>query len=96
MIRFAPEALADLERIFEFNEARDEDLALSQLERLRHAISLLDEIPHVGRLVKGRLRELVISDGKSGFVALYQYDETRHRVDVLGVRHQREAGYQGR
>jgi plasmid stabilization system protein ParE len=93
---FSPESLSDLERIFEFNEERDEQPARGQLERIRQAILILDDIPHVGRLLRGRVRELVISDGKTGFVALYRSDETRHRVEVLGIRLQREAGYRGR
>ena len=96
MIVFSPESLGDLERIFEFNEDRDEQIARAQLERIRQANLILDDIPHVGRLVRGRVRELVISDGKTGFVALYRYDEPRSRIEVLGIRHQREAGYRGR
>ncbi len=40
-------------------------------------------------------RELVISRGKSGYLALYRYDGERDRVLVLAIRHQREAGYLG-
>jgi hypothetical protein len=39
------------------------------------------------------LRELVISRGKSGYLALYDYDEPNDMVLVLALRHQREAGY---
>jgi len=37
----------------------------------------------------------VISRGRSGYLALYRYDEDRDRVLVLTIRHQREAGYVG-
>jgi plasmid stabilization system protein ParE len=44
--------------------------------------------------VRGEIRELVISAGRTGYVALYQHDALDHRVRVVAVRHQREAGYQ--
>jgi hypothetical protein len=46
--------------------------------------------------VRGEIRELIISVGKTGYVALYQHDELDGVVRVLGVSHQREAGYSGR
>ena len=41
------------------------------------------------------LRELVISFGDSGYVALYAHEPGDDAVYVLAFRHQREAGYQG-
>jgi len=35
----------------------------------------------------------MISIGRSGYVALYFFDEVCDEVRVLGVRHQQEAGY---
>jgi hypothetical protein len=35
----------------------------------------------------------VISRGKTGYLALYHYDEARDRILVLAIRHQREAGF---
>jgi hypothetical protein len=42
------------------------------------------------------IRELVISAPKTGFIALYHYDEIGDLVRVLAVRHQREACYRRR
>jgi hypothetical protein len=39
------------------------------------------------------LRELLISYGKSGYVALYSYEQRQDVVLVLAIPHQREAGY---
>jgi plasmid stabilization system protein ParE len=36
----------------------------------------------------------VISHGRSGYVALYRVSTAADRVEILAVRHQREAGYQ--
>jgi len=47
----------------------------------------------IGRPVEEGLRELVISRGKSGYVALYEYFEKEDVVLVVAVRHQREAGF---
>ena len=38
------------------------------------------------------LRELVISKGRTGYVALYRYLPEQDRVDILAIRHQRESG----
>lgn len=39
------------------------------------------------------LRELVISFGATGYIALYRHDAFDDGVYVLAFRHQREAGY---
>jgi len=39
------------------------------------------------------MRELLISYGKSDYVALYSYEQRQDVVLVLAIRHQREAGY---
>lgn len=97
MIVFAEEALADLERIFEFNFARDPATALEHVARVRSAVMILDEHPAIGRPVaaRGSIRELIISHGSTGYVALYECVAGGDRVRVLAVRHQREAGYRG-
>jgi hypothetical protein len=43
--------------------------------------------------VRGALRELVISSGKTGYVVLYQLQRGLDEVPLLAVRHQREAGF---
>lgn len=97
MIVFAEEALADLERIFEFNLARDPATALEHVVKVRSAVVILDEHPEIGRIAEAgsQLRELIISHGKSGYVALYEYSPAEKLIRVLAIRHQREAGYRG-
>jgi plasmid stabilization system protein ParE len=97
VIQFDDGVLADLERIFGFHLEQDLGWALGQIEKIRSAIMILAEHPRIGRPVEGtELRELVISVGKAGYVALYQYDGLDEKVRVLAMRHQREAGYRGR
>jgi plasmid stabilization system protein ParE len=57
------------------------------------AVEVLENQPLIGRDMKHGLRELVISRGKSGYVALYSHERKQDVVLVLCVRHQREAGY---
>ena len=95
VIVFAPEALADLERILEFNLQRDPATALRHIDQIRSAVLILQRHPKIGRPIGrgSRLRELVISHGSSGYVALYEYSPADELIRVAAVRHQREAGY---
>jgi plasmid stabilization system protein ParE len=56
---------------------------------------LLKAQPGVGRPLddEPELRELIISFGDSGYVALYHYEHQTDTVLVLAFRHQKEAGY---
>ena len=94
MILFAEEALADLERILEFNLERDPPSALDHIDKVRSAVLLLDAHPEIGRPVRGSsMRELVISYGSTGYIALYEHAPAEGLVRIAAIRHQREAGY---
>jgi plasmid stabilization system protein ParE len=98
VIVFDVEALDDLERIFEFNFARDPATALEHIDKVRSAVLILDAHPEIGRPA-GRgspLRELIVSHGKTGYLALYEYSPVEKLVRIVAIRHQREAGYRGR
>ena len=97
MIVFAEGALADLERIFDFNFSRDPPTAFEHIEAIRSAVLILDAHPEIGRLCEPGtpLRELIISHGKTGYVALYEYSPLAKLIRVAAIRHQREAGYRG-
>ena len=49
--------------------------------------------PLVGRRIEGDLRELVISCGATGYIALYRFVVQRDEVRMLALRHQRVIGY---
>ena len=55
--------------------------------------SALAKAEYQGVLVSAALRELVISRGRTGYLALYAYDEVADLVTVLAVLHQREQDY---
>ena len=90
---YAESALADLERLAEFLLESDPAAALETVGLIEEAVLVLRRHPLIGRPVESRFRELVISRGRSGYVALYSYEEVEECVLVLAIRHQREAGY---
>lgn len=98
MIVFDSDALDDLEHIFEFNTQRDPAIALDHVEVVHSAVAILDAHPEIGRPIGSgsTLRELVISQGKTGYIALYEYSPVEKLVRVVAVRHQREVGYRSR
>jgi plasmid stabilization system protein ParE len=90
----APRALADLERLTDFLLRADTPATSAEtLPVLQSGLAVLREHPLIGRKVEYDLRELVISRGRTGHVALYDYDAGRDVVIVLALRHQREGGY---
>ena len=69
------------------------DVATSAALTIRQAVEVLADHPLIGRRVEGELRELVISYGKTGYVALYRFLPAQHQIRILVVRHQRELDY---
>jgi len=63
------------------------------IDRIAEAVEVLEHHPLIGRIAEDGLRELVISRGKTGYVALYDYDPDDELVVILAIRAQREAGY---
>lgn len=92
-ILYGARALADLDRVFDFLAEHDLDMAREAATAIVRAVTILEYHPYIGRPVRGRLRELVISFGRTGYVALYRVSPGRDRIEILAVRHQREAGY---
>ena len=70
-----------------------ESLASAASASIASGVETLAAHPLVGRRVEGDLRELVISFGATGYVALYRFIAQLDQVRVLALRHQREIGY---
>jgi plasmid stabilization system protein ParE len=95
VIEYSQQALDDIERLVEFLLSQDADSALAAADVIQDGVMLLARHPEVGRPTTDRnIRELVISRGNSGYIALYEFIEARDTVVILGLRHQREAGYE--
>lgn len=86
------QALDDLDRLEDFLLEVDTPAARQTIPLIISAVETLHQHPNIGRRSGSQLRELVISRGKTGYIALYRYNEIRDVVIVLAIRHQREAG----
>lgn len=89
----APEAADDLERLADFLLETDAEGAVEIIDLILDALSVLERHPRIGRPLPQGLRELVISRGQSGYLALYSYDEGADMALILAIRHQREQDY---
>ena len=94
-VRLAPAAADDLQRLVEF--LADNDLKAAERARLAigEALKLLSLFPFSCRKASAEnpfLREMVITFGRDGYVALFEIEEA-NVVTVLSVRHQREDDY---
>ena len=92
-IVYADEAFEDLDRIIAFALAVSHESATDALKQIRAAVSILAAHPRIGRRVDLHRRELVISHGATGYLALYRHDVRPDVVRILRIRHQREAGF---
>lgn len=87
---FAPRALDDLERLADHLLQTSVELAAETAPLIVGGLAVLDDHPLIGRPAEAGLRELLISRGRTGYVALYRFDPATDTVLVLRVRHQRE------
>ena len=86
-------AFDDLLRLEEFLVESDDLMAGELLDFILDALRVLTHQPGIGRPVEGGLRELIISRRRGGYLARYEFDESRDLVLVARIRHQRESGY---
>ena len=100
-VEFSTAAEADLERLFDFvlmreleSAPRDLDLLERALQAIKDGVAFLSTSPFACRKVGSSpfVRELVISLGSAGYVALYEIVDERN-VIIGAVRHQREDDY---
>jgi plasmid stabilization system protein ParE len=108
-VRYTRGARDDLKRLYGLLLEYDTAAAARALEAIRKATDLLANFPFTCRKVDETnpfLRELVISFGGAGYVALFEIEgaqrdvgpapsagESNHYVTILAVRHQREDDY---
>ena len=106
-VRYTRGARDDLTRLYTFLLERDDAAAARALEAIRKATDVLRGFPFTCRKADEAnpfLRELIISFGDSGYVALFEIEgeqpaeavpagEASRYVTILAVRHQREDDY---
>lgn len=94
-IRYTRTAREDMQRLYRFLLEHDRPAARRVLDNIAKAMELLQVFPFTCRKISADdpfLRELLISFGSSGFVALYEIEDD-NTITVLAVRHQREDDY---
>jgi plasmid stabilization system protein ParE len=90
---WAAHALKDVGRLADFLAKDDPASAEATFLLIEQAVAILATHPMVGRRVSGDMRDLVISRGATGYIALYEFEEAFDRVVVYALRHQGEAGF---
>jgi plasmid stabilization system protein ParE len=83
-----------IERALQFLRDKNSAAARDAVAAIQSAVDNLAAHPLIGRRIEGDLRELVISYGQSGYVALYRFVVSQDEVRILAIRHQRELGFQ--
>ena len=94
-VRFTPAAARDLQRLFDFLAERDMQSARRARTAIAKGIEFLRTFPFSCRkasLEQPLLRELIISFGSNGYVALFEIEDSQ-TVTVLAIRHQREEDF---
>lgn len=94
-VRYSQGALEDLERLYDYLLVRDIELAERAYHAIAKATEFLESFPFSCRKASkdnSFLRELVIPFGSTGYVALFEIDDSE-TVTILALRHQREEDY---
>ena len=88
-------AALGLERCRRFLAEKDRSATIKAAQVIEKQFSRLETEPESGRPVENHLdlREVIISFGNTGYVALYHYSVTTDSVLILAFRHQKEIGY---
>jgi plasmid stabilization system protein ParE len=85
-----PEALADVERLYDFLAEKNANAATNAMRCIQAAARQLDTYPEIGRPMADRnRREIFAAFGAGAYVLRYRLDE-RGRPVVIRVWHTRE------
>ncbi len=94
-VRYTRAARDDLLRLYGFLLEQDLRAAQQAMDVIDQSLELLKSCPFTCRKADPDnpfLRELLVSFGASGYVAMYEIEEDQ-TVTILAVRHQREDDY---
>ena len=91
---YSARLLNHIERAFQFLRDKNPVAARDAVAAIQSAVDNLAGHPLIGRRIEGDLRELVMSYGQSGYVALYRFVVSPDEVRIVAIRHQRELGFQ--
>jgi plasmid stabilization system protein ParE len=91
---YTDRAIDDLHRLRDFLANDDPRSAEATARIIVDGLKVLEAHPLIGRPVDGGMHELTISRGRSGYVALYEFDPRADSVTIVAIRHQREVGFE--
>lgn len=92
MIIFAPEAISDTRRLYDFLKTENPDAARRAMVTIWRKLELIETMPALGIKTKSPfIRQVVVRFGKRGYVARYTIRERDGALIVLRVWHGREA-----
>jgi len=90
---YSEEAIEDIYRLTYFLLETYPEVALDTGEIIINGLQVLASHPLVGPKTAEGVRRLIISRGRSGYIAVYHYDPLNDRVMVLAIKHQRELDF---
>ena len=91
---YSARSLVHIERAFQLLRNQNPAAARDAVTAIQSAVDNLSAHPLIGRRIEGEVRELVISYGQTGYIALYRFVVPQNEVRILASRHQRELGFQ--
>ncbi len=90
-LEYSQAALADINRLVSFLINNNISVALETFDIIDDAIQVLKRHPDIGRITNtAGKRELIISRGRTGYIAIYEFDKLTEVVVILAIKHQRE------
>jgi plasmid stabilization system protein ParE len=90
---YSARSLVHAELAFQFLREKNRAAAPDAVTAIQSAVDNLATHPLIGRRLEGEIRELVISYGQTGYIALYRFVVPQNEVRILAIRHQRELGF---
>ncbi len=90
---YSARSLMHIERAFQVLRDENPSAASDAVTAIQSAVDNLAAHPLIGRRIDGEVRELVISYGQTGYVALYRFVVALNEVRILAIRHQRELDF---
>jgi toxin ParE1/3/4 len=92
MIAFAPEAISDMQRLYEFLKSENPSAARRAMSAIWQKLELVEAMPALGmRTHSPFIRQILVRFVKRGYVARYTIRESDGAMIVLRIWHGREA-----
>jgi plasmid stabilization system protein ParE len=92
MIVFAPDAIADAKRVYDFLYPINPDAAIRAMTAIWRKLELVETMPSLGQRTRSPfIRQTNVQFGKRGYVVRYTIRESDAALIVLRIWHGRES-----